>query len=102
MEWVLGSQAPIYQSQAGLHFPLDWKVGRTDGIQGEVWPGALLPLPAKPPASLALGAGEAQSAARTHHPSYTLRLDVAPPGGASVEMHSPSAGRGAAKDTCEP
>ena len=72
MEWVLGSQVPIHQS----HFPLDRKVGRTDGIQGQVWPGVLFffLFPAKPPASLALGAG--RSGPRPANPPAKLHPEA--------------------------
>lgn len=45
--------------------------------------------------------GGAVRSLQTRQPSYTLRLDGAPPRGASVLTHSPPARHGSAEDTCE-
>lgn len=54
---ALGTQVPIYQSQPGLHCPLDQEVGRTDGTQERRGQGCFFFFLTSSPASLALGAG---------------------------------------------
>lgn len=100
---MLGSQVPIYQSQPGLRFPPDRRVGRTDGAQGgQEWAGLLLLSPAKLSSFTSSGSRRSVSSLQARCPSHTLKLDAAPPRETVVGTHTLAARPGNAKDAVSP